>query len=188
MKKINLSDVTEAGDFRKPTAGAYICKITKIENVPLDAATDKGDYLRIWYDIDAGEFKGYYTEMRDNHPEWDWAGRYIRSYKPTALGMFKRFCNAVSRSNNGYVFDAGDINNDEQTLVGKRVGIVFQEEEYESNTGEIKTRLKVNKEFEISKLDEQRVPDPIKLPRKTMADPAANVFVAVGTDDELPFA
>ena len=182
MKKINLSDVQEAGDFRRPSAGPYICKITAVEDIK-----DK-EYLKVYYDIDDGELKGYYTEARTNQPEWLWMGAYVKSYKQTALSLFKRFCSAVSKSNGNFVFDAGEVNAEEQTLVGKRIGLVFQEEEYESNMGDIKTRLKVAREFPIDKLAEQKTPDPIKLPRTGSCDSSNSVFVAPDVDEELPFA
>ena len=90
MRQIDMKEVREAGDFSKPAAGAYICKITAVEDI------EDREYLKITYDIDQGEFKGYYTEAREAHPDWLWMGAYARSYKPTALGMFKRFCTAVT--------------------------------------------------------------------------------------------
>lgn len=188
MRKIDMTDVQETGDFKRLAAGAYICKITKIENVPLDEVTGKGDYLRIWYDIDEGEFSGYYTEMRNNHPDWDWVGRYIRSYKPTALGMFKRFCSAISKSNKGFVFDAGEINSNETTLIGKRLGLILQEKEYNANDGSIKTKLEVFREFPIDKLADQKVPEIERVPRTGATDSSNSVFVQQGIDEELPFA
>ena len=110
------------------------------------------------YDIVEGEFKGYYEEMRKNNPEWGWAGAYVKSYKKSALPMFKRFCTAVSRSNGKYVFDGGKVNSDEKTLRGKKVGLILGEEEYEGNDGTIKTRLYVVREFSIDKIGEQKVP------------------------------
>lgn len=181
MKRIDMSNVQAAGEFSRPSAGAYVCKITAVEDI-----ADK-EYLKISYDIDAGEFKGYYSEMRSNHPDWAWAGAYVRSYKETALGMLKRFCNAVSKSNGAYVFDAGEVNSDETTLVGKKVGIVFQEEEYYGNDGNIRSRLIVNRECPVDKVKEQKVPDPKKLPRTAAADESNSVFVAPGTDEEIPF-
>ena len=182
MKKINLSDVQEAGEFRRPTAGAYICRITAVEDIK------EKEYLKVFYDIDEGELKGYYTEARTAHPDWLWMGAYVKSYKPTALSLFKRFCSAVSKSNGNYVFDAGEVNAEEKTLVGKRIGLILQEEEYESNTGDIRTRLKVAREFPVDKLAEQTVPDIIRLPRNGSCDSSNSVFVPAGTDEELPFA
>jgi hypothetical protein len=179
MKQINMEEVKAVGDFSRPSAGAYICKITEVEDI------EDREYLKITYDIDQGEFKGYYTELRENHPDWDWAGVFARSYKPAAFGFFKRFCEAVSKSNGKYIFDAGKINSDETTLVDKKIGIVFQEEEYYGNDGSLRTRLIVNKEFPIDKLNDQKVP-----PVKKVARPATefvSVDVAEGTDAEVPF-
>lgn len=181
MRKIDMSNVQEAGDFRKPAAGAYICKITNVIDV-----TEK-QYLKVDYDIDEGEFKGYYTEIRNAHPDWAWSGAYVKSYKETALGLFKRFCSAVSKSNNGFIFDAGEINSEEKTLIGKRIGLVFQEEEYYGNDGSIRTRLRVFREFPIDKLSEQTTPSPSKLAQTAPADESNPVFVPEGVDDEFPF-
>ncbi len=182
MRKIDMTDVKEAGNFIRPTAGAYICKITDVEDIK-----DK-QYLKVFYDFAEGDFKGYYEDLRASHPDWSWAGAYVKSYKQSALSLFKRFCSAVSKSNGNYVFDAGEVNAEEKTLVGKRIGLILQEEEYESNTGDIRTRLKVAREFPVDKLAEQTVPDIIRLPRNGSCDSSNSVFVPAGTDEELPFA
>ena len=52
--------------------------------------------------------------------------------------MFKHFTNCVEESNNGYKWEW-----DEKTLIGKFIGLVLGEEEYEANDGSIKTRLYV---------------------------------------------
>lgn len=183
MEQINMTDVQAAGEYARPAAGAYKCKITNVVDV-----TDR-KYLKISYDIDAGEFKGYYTEMRENHPDWDWAGAYVRSYKPTALGMLKRFCNEVTASNDGYTFDAGEVNADESTLIGKRIGLLFQEEEYYGNDGNLRTRLKVYKECAIDDVPSQKVPPIKRVEREpSQSDQFEAVNVNDGTDTELPFA
>lgn len=151
MKTIDLTNVTEAGDFNRPAPGAYVCTITSAVDVP------EKEYLIIGYDIAEGDFKGYYTKMREDHPDWNNAGTYYKSYKPTALGMFKRMCSAVSKSNGSYVFD-GKTNADEKTLVGKKIGLVFQEEEYYGNDGAKRTRLIINKECAVEDVPTQKVP------------------------------
>ena len=180
MKHIDMTNITEATDFKRPDAGAYICKITAVEDV-----ADK-EYLKVPYDIAQGEFANYYTEMRTNHPDWAWAGAYVKSYKSTALPIFKRFCSAVSKSNGNYVFDAGAVNSDETTLIGKKVGILFQEEEYYGNDGNIRKRLIVNREFEVGKLAEQKTPEPKKLPELQKQE-FKPLDVADGVDEEVPF-
>lgn len=174
MKKIDLTNVQEAGEFTRVPAGAYICKIIEVKDF-----ADK-EYLKVTYDIAKGDFAGYYEETRKAHPDWTWAGAYVKSYKPTAQPMFKRFCNAVSASNAGYVFDA-NINADEQTLVGKLIGITLGEEEYYGNDGEKKTRLYVSKEFPIDQIASQKVPR-----LKELKEEPADSFMPV--PDELPFS
>lgn len=167
MKSIDLTNVQEAGEFTRPAAGPYICGITKVEDF-----ADR-EYLKVTYDIIEGEYKGYYAEMRKNNPDWGWAGAYVKSYKESALPMFKRFCTAVSRSNGKYVFDGGKVNCDEQTLKGKKIGLILGEEEYEGNDGNVKTRLYVVREFSIDKIGEQKVPELKKL-NKPAAAPKAD--------------
>lgn len=167
MKTIDLSNVKEAGDFQRPAPGAYVCTITSAEDVPAK------EYLKIGYDIAEGEFKGYYSQMRKDHPDWTNAGTYYRSYKPTALNMFKRMCSAVSKSNNKFVFD-GNTNADESTLVGKKIGLVLQEEEYYSNDGEKRTRLIVNKECAVADVPTQKIPS-LKAIKEDPADVSAIV-------------
>ena len=178
MKQIDMTNVKEAGDFQRPEAGPYICEIKVVEDV-----TEK-EYLKITYDIAEGDFAGYYTETREAHPDWAWAGAYCRSYKTKALGMFKRFCSCVSNSNGNFVFDGGVVNSDEKTLAGKKIGLVFQEEEYFGNDGEKRTRLVVFKEFPISDIAAQKVP------KKKELEPDGASIANAGTSsdvDELPF-
>ena len=184
MKKINMTNVKEAGEFIRPTAGAYICTITAVEDVPAK------EYLKVSYDIAEGEFKGYYSKTREEHPDWKWTGVYVKSYKTAALPMFKRFCTAVSRSNGSYVFDGGAVNADETTLIGKKIGLLFQDEEYYSNSGDKKMRLIVSREFSIDKIADQKVPAP-KLLKEEPAAKVPDGFVSFGISDddesEVPF-
>lgn len=186
MKRIDMSNVKEAGDSRLP-AGAYICVIKKVEDI-----SDK-EYLRVTYDIAKGEYKGYYDKMRAEHPDWTGVGDFVKSYKQKSLPFFKRFCSAVSKSNGNFVFDGGSVNADESTLTGKFVGLVLRPEEYYGNDGEKKTRLSVYKEFPVDKLADQKVPDVKRLeddgpaPRPAAASNTDFMNVPDG-DDGVPFA
>lgn len=181
MKRVDMTNVKEAGNFERPAAGPYICRITTVEDFP------NKEYLKVTYDIDAGEFAGYYSKMREEHSDWKWAGAYVKSYKTKALPMFKRFCSAVSKSNGNFVFDGNTVNSDEKTLIGKRIGINFQEEEYYSNSGDKRTRLIVYGEFPIDKLSDQKVPKTKLLPEEPQG---ADAFMTIpdGMDEEMPFA
>ena len=61
MKAINNFENVQAtnGEFVRPTAGGYCVEILSVKDVPLDVSTQKGDYLKIDYDICHGEFEGY---------------------------------------------------------------------------------------------------------------------------------
>ena len=179
MKQIDMTNVQEAGEFTTLPAGAYVCVITAVEDVAAK------EYLKVSYDIAHGDFKGYYKGMRENHPDWAWIGAYVKSYKPAALPMFKRFCSAVSKSNGNFVFDGGAVNADEKTLIGKQLGIVLREEEYYSNSGDLKTRLIVHTECPVDKLASQKVPDV----KRIKEDRGSNDFVSVPDNDvaEIPF-
>lgn len=181
MKQVNLKNVKEAGESARISAGAYICTITAVEDVP-----DK-EYLRVSYDIAEGEFKGYYGELRANHPDWAWVGTYVKSYKERALPMFKRFCSAVSKSNQNFVFDGGTVNSDEKTLIGKKLGIILQEEEYYRNDGEKGTRLIVSREFPADQIASQRVPAPKKLKDDTTMSGFVN-STSSSVGDEIPWS
>lgn len=156
MKKLDLANVKE-DEGRRLVAGGYVCKYVTVKDYP-----DK-EYLYMEYDIARGDYEGYYASLNESFGFW--GGKCYRSYKEKALPMFKRMCSAVSKSNNGFVFD-GDKNADEKTLEGKLVGIVLGEEEYVGNDGNLKTRLYVYKECPVDDIvnGKFKVPALKKLP------------------------
>ena len=183
MKHIDMTNVKESGEFINLTAGAYICVIRNVEDF------EDREYLKVTYDIAEGEFKGYYDDLRSNHPDWSWSGAYVKSYKEKALPMFKRFCSAVSKSNGNFVFDGNTVNADERTLIGKRIGLVLGEEEYWSNSGDKRTRLYVSKEFPIDKIADQKIPNKRLLEDESSKSESISEFVNVpeGANSEIPF-
>lgn len=124
------------GEGRKEVPGGHIVKITFAEDVP------QKEYLRIEWDYTEGDLAGAHRECYDNHGFWP--APLFRSYKEKAVGMFKAFIESVEKSNEGYTWDNNDPNN-EKTLIGKWVGVVTREEEYTSNSGELKTRIIVDR-------------------------------------------
>ena len=184
MKKIENYENVQAssGDFSRPTAGGYICKIIDVEDVPMNAQ-GKGDYLRIEYDIAYGEFKGYYKEQFDR---WggNWNASFIRSYKEKALGMLKHFTNCIEQSNAGYEWDWN-----EKGLIGKFVGLVLGEEEYKNNAGEIKTKLVVSqvKTVEDIKNGNFKIPAPKKLVVENSSNNFTEFTPVKDLSEELPF-
>lgn len=181
MKQIENYENVQAssGEFARPVANGYICKIIDVVDVPVDANTGKGDYLRIEYDIADGEFKDYYMEQ---FTRWGgvWKASFIRSYKEKAVGMFKHFVSCVEKSNNGYEWDWN-----EKSLIGKTIGLVLGEEDYKNSMGEVKTKLSVSqiKTVEEIKNGDFKVPAPKKLEVELVNTSDFSVIA----DDDLPF-
>ncbi|MDO4801244.1 MAG: hypothetical protein Q4A15_03680 [Prevotellaceae bacterium] len=179
MKAINLSNVQEAGTGNSLKAGGYVCKYTQVADVP-----DK-EYLYMEFDVAEGEQKDYFKKLEES--KGFWAGKCYRSYKEAALPMFKRMCSAVTKSNAGFIFDGGEQNANEATLIGKLVGIVLGEEEYIKNNGDIGTRLYVSYECDAEKIrkGDFKVPDKKVIDRPT----TDNSFVSVDSNnaEEVPF-
>ena len=191
MRQINLESVQEAGNFERLPAGGYICRITKVDDIPINPQTGKGDYLFIEFDIAEGEFKDYYTNLEKSAGFW--GGKFIRSYKPAALPMFKRMCNAVSKSNPPFIFDGGKVNADEETLVGKYIGLVLGEEEYMGNDGSVKTRLYASSEYELQDIRAGKFKVPKFKELKPDQQPAPKsdggfVNIPDGIGEEVPFS
>lgn len=130
MRNLDLSNVEEAKEFPKLEPGGYVCRIHSVQDF------ENKEYLKIEYDISEGLFVGHFKALSEAKDFW--AGNFIRSYKESALPFFKAFINRIEESNPNYKFD-----NNEQSLVGKYIGLVLGEEEYEGSNGEIKTRLYV---------------------------------------------
>ena len=185
MRAINNFENVQAttGEFNKPTAGGYCVEILVAKDVPMNAQTGKGDYLKIDYDICHGEFAGYYTKQNERFGG-DWRANFIRSYKESALGMFKHFTNCVEESNAGYKWDWN-----EKGLEHKYLGVVLGEEEYRKNNGEIGVKLVVKDVKTTDQIlkGEFKVPAIKKLAETATAPTSAPNFVEIGSMDDLPF-
>ena len=183
MKKLDLTNISEAGESKRISAGAYICKFVGVEDIP------EKEYLKIDFDVTDGEFKDYFKESAERLGSWPYGGSYRRSYKPTALPFFKRMCSAISKSNGNFVFDGGQVNADEKTLIGKRVGIILGEEEYIGNDGNVKVRTYVYSEKSVDDIlkGNFKVPDLKKLPDEDIPEYKPEVTENTSNSSGLPF-
>lgn len=188
MKRIeNWDNIKESTGFQRLPAGGYIVKILNATDVP-----DK-EYLRIAFDINEGDHKGFFGEQfkNDNREgkKWPNAGTFIRSYKHSAEAMFKGFANALENSNKGYKFDF-----DETKLKNKLVGIVLADEEYQNQKGQVRTRTYVSavRSVDTIKNGDFTVPELKKLDAtKTTTVKPQETFVNPFSDDNKepnPFA
>jgi hypothetical protein len=182
MKNVDLSNVEEAKEYVRLGAGGYICKITKVEDVP------NKEYLKIEYDVVQGDFKDYFKNLFEAKKFW--GGNFIRSYKETALSFFKSFTTAIEKSNSNFKF-----NNDETKLVGKLIGLVLGEEGYIANDGSSKSRLyvKETRSVDAIKNKEFEVPEYKPCPGGKQVGPTPSsvgdgfMNIPDGIDEELPF-
>lgn len=175
MKPIeNFAEIEESGnaEYKPLPPGGYVCKITKVEDVP------EKQYLKFEFDIAEGEFKGHGASCLERNGFTPL--RFIRSYKEKAAGFFKGFIRCMEESNpNTLHWDW-----DENKLLNKYVGIVLGEEEYRKSDGSIGTRLNVTRTVTPVKV---RAGD-FRVPAKKTLPTSEPAFTAVTVDDsELPF-
>ena len=164
-------------------AGGYVCKILSAEDVA------EKSYLFMTFDIVEGEYKGYFEDLYDRADFW--AGKCYRSYKEKALPMFKRMCSAVIKSNKNFIFD-GNEHADEQTLIGKKVGILLGEEEYIGNDGTTKVRLYVVREMPVDEIKAGKFKVPVlkKLSEEgsgSVQNDDGFMNIPKDSDEETPF-
>lgn len=133
MRQLNLNSIKakSEGDFKNITPGAYACIITEVTD------NEEKEYLDVLFDIQVGEFEGYYSS--DFYKDKPWAHHITLSYKGNALPFFKGRMEAITECNTGFdavaALDAGQY----KMLEGKVIGIVFREEEYfDKKTSEFK--------------------------------------------------
>lgn len=130
----NWDEVREFTDRPKLPVSAYVCRVKQA----VVKATDYGEQLCILFDIADGEYAGYYQEDFDANTQQDkkWKG-VLRQFIPKDDGSekdewtkrsFKGLTAAFEASNRGYVW-----NWNESSLVGKEIGILFRNEEWDYN-------------------------------------------------------
>ena len=172
--KIKWAEVTAAGSSSMLPAGGYVAEITDVEDV------ESREYLRFTYDIAEGDNAGFF-ETDDRA----YTHQFVRSYKPNAMGFMKKFLECVDASNDDFSLDGwtprfGD-------LVGKKVGIVVQREDYTNNAGEDRARMNVEDFAKADDIRHGRFKMPAPKDSRQKADaPAAqqggNVY-----DADIPF-
>ena len=139
MPKLNLDNI-EAADvaseprgFVKLPAGGYVVKIVDVDPQP-----DR-EYVWLVFDIAEGEHAGYYADAFGiSHPN---SHRVLVSWKPTALPMLKGRLKLIEACNPGFDAVAAFEADKWELFNGRVFGLVAGEEEYESNTGEVRTRV-----------------------------------------------
>lgn len=183
LSNVEAADITSGGSFKKLPAGGYVAKIVDIEHI-----ADR-EYFWLVIDIAEGEYAGYFADAWGiGHPG---THRLLVSYKQSALGMLKARLILLTKCNPGFDAVAAFNGDNWEAFIGKRIGLVVGEEEYESNTGEVRTRLNwfnaIWKEPAQIRANDFKVPDIKKL--KAGDAPRNGARSAYAYDDEpLPFS
>lgn len=189
-KPSNWNQVQEFTTSEKLPLGAYVCKVKK--SVVQDNAY--GSQLLLMYDVAEGDYKDFYAKDFQNNQNENkkWKG-VLRVWLPTDDGSdkdeitkrtFKGVVTSFEKSNSGYKFDWN-----EASLVGKMVGILYRNEEYD-----IEGRQGWSaRPFRAISVDSVRE-ETFKLPKdKPLTSKPANNALNSGwtditdSDDDLPF-
>ena len=175
-KPNNWNEVKEFTDRKALPLGAYVCKVKKAAVQD----TDYGEQLCVLFDIIEGDFRGYYDDdfKANQNQDKKWKG-VLRQWLPKDDGTekdewtkssFKGMVTAFEKSNPGYQFDWN-----EASLVGKLIGILFRNEEWEYDG---KTGWAV-RPFKAISVDNARSGD-FRLPKDKPLQKKDNVVSAFG--------
>lgn len=143
MEKINNWENIEIKgieDFKRIQAGGYVCVIKNVEEYISEKTNNKS--LKVEVDIIEGEFKDYFQKSYNNdillERKWDNNSTKYVGLEEKSLPFFKGFITCIENSNTGYKWDWN-----EKGLIGKKIGGVYQWEEYEKQDRSrgIKARL-----------------------------------------------
>lgn len=183
--------VADGGNAQLP-AGGYVCRIQKAEAV---TANSGAMVLRILFDIEEGEYQGYYRARYARDKAWrgargeiKWRGQYdtfLLTKEGQTNPFFKGLIKAVEESNPGVVLVSGGVL-DEALMRNCHIGLVMGEEEFRGQDGQVHTAVRPRIAVPIARIREGAftVPPLRKLPERSSA-PAG--FTQVDDDEALPF-
>ena len=172
------------GEFERLPAGGYVCRIVRVE----DCDKEEKPYLHVVYDIAEGEYARFYDTDWGKDTSHDWAHDMRQYYTPAAFGVFKGFLKAVDISNGTNLEATAEQGMDERKLCGLLIGLIIGEEEYESNTGDVRTRLRVRGTRPAQTIRDGKFKQP-ELKKLPLAEIDSMIEATPETlnDDDLPF-
>lgn len=178
MKKINDTEwrnVRPSSDFTPLEPGGYVARIISAEDV-----TDRS-FLKISFDITEGDYTDYFRERFYRFGgNWPNSGMLYRSYKQSALSMFKRFINCIEQSNPGFLWEWR-----EDALAGTAFGVVIAEDSYTDGQGIMRQTLKAKEVYTIEQIHK----GDFRVPTQKKAIEPHEAFTELTDEDEsaLPF-
>lgn len=190
FKKPKDYDNVRVGEPRILPAGGYICKILNAEET---TSRNGKPMLKVSFDIDEGEFKGYFRDLfkgwKENSDDpatvkWPFTGtKWVMFYNSEGKTNrdFKSFCTALEDSGTKvWINDTFDVNG----LRGATLGVIFRREEHEYNNARSWRTVPVG--FRSVKTIEEggfNIPEDKPLPEKVLTE--TDSFSAL--DEDLPF-
>ena len=178
--------------------GGYVCRIIGARSETVNTRSGAKEKFVLAYDIDEGEFAGYYDAQYKRAKEQSgssakWRGTYdtfILTNEGATNPFFKGLLTCIDKSNEPFACAVnGQLN--EASLKGKLVGLLFREEEYIGSDGKKRTATRACAARSVQTIREGgfEVPEPKLLdggaPGRHTAAPTAG-FTQV-EDEELPF-
>ena len=190
FKKPKDYDSVKVGEPRILPAGGYICKILNAEETE---SKNRKPMLKVSFDIDEGEYKGYFRDLfkgwKENSDDpatvkWPFTGtKWVMFYNSEGGTNrdFKSFCTALEDSGTKvWINDTFDVNG----LRGATLGLIFRREEHEYNNARSWRTVPVG--FRSVKTIEDgsfNIPEDKPLPEKVLTE--TDSFTAL--DEDLPF-
>lgn len=129
------------GGARTLPAGNYKCKIVNVEK---STSKNGNDMLKIFFDIDDGDYAGIYMDRYLNNKKsneetkYPNAGVYYQLLGEGQTGRLKGLVQCLEMSNPAFKW-----NWDEQAMNGCVFAGQFREEEYFNQNGELRTSVKL---------------------------------------------
>lgn len=185
-KPAGYDEVQTGGEFTPIELGGHKLIIKALEECK---ASNGNTYLKISFDTTSDDKQpNYFSDQykNDTRDQKKWGG--VATVFPTdkegrTSKTFKQFCTSIERSNNSQIqWGAGF----EASIVGKKIGGVFGEEEYIGNDGTVKTARKLFWWRSVEGLADAKVPD-----KRTVDKPADNgtgwMAIPDASEIDLPF-
>lgn len=167
-------------------ADGYVMKV-------MSAIVDpKYNRLQLQLDIVEGDNVGYYQKLYDKAGFW---GMILNLYlDPQSAWKFANAIDAFRASNEDFTWN-DDGENDEQTLVGKYIGVITRKVEYMGNDGLVKRKLRPYSTVSVQDIRDKNYTIPEMLPLQGgsntapvtgVVDTSSDFFGPI-SDEDTPF-
>ena len=144
-EEFEQAEEAKAYEYKSMEPGAYMCKVQQVltEGTLSGGRTwtsEEKQYVMLLLDVDEGEHAGKFSDTYWEGKEY--AHRLYMSWKPSAMGMLKHTFAAFEDANAGFDARAAFEADKWDLFAGKRLLVLWNGQEYESNTGELRMSVR----------------------------------------------